>query len=138
MSIEFLWRQNILNDTSRCYNVDMKDRVFKKPRAMLYLIATVKNLFAFLELLIISRIILDFLRASGEALFTQWVHAVTNPLLTPFVGIFPAVEVSNGFLLEFHAISALIVYAIVGYLISSGFGVLAVHMSHLRREKSKL
>lgn len=110
--------------------------MLKKPRAMLYLITAVKNAFALLELLIISRIILDFLRASEEALFTQWVHAATDPLLTPFLGIFPAVEV-NGFILEFHAILALIIYAIIGYAVSGGLGVFAVHMSHLRDEKSR-
>jgi len=116
----------------------MKGRVFGKPRAMLYLITIVKNLFALLELVIISRIILDFLRASEEALFTQWIHAATDPILAPFVGIFPPIEVSNGFLLEFHAISALIVYAFFGYLVTRGLGALVVHISDLRREKSRL
>lgn len=115
----------------------MRGSVLKKPRAMLYLITTVKNLFAFLELLIIARIILDFLKASEEALFTQWVHAATDPLLTPFVGVFPAIEVSNGFILEFHAILALVIYAIIGYAVSGGLGALAMHMSHLRDEKSR-
>lgn len=96
---------------------------------MIPLISSVRSAFALLELLIITRVILDFLGASESALFTQWMHTATDPLLRPFVGIFDPVEIPNGFLLEFHGILALIVYAFIGYLVVAGLSVLAAHRS---------
>ena len=107
----------------------------RKPRAMISFISLVKNAFALLELVIITRIILDFLRASQDALFIQWLNIITDPLLRPFIGIFPPFEVSRGFILEFHAIIALIVYAFVGYLVTAGLNSLAIHRLLLRNSK---
>ena len=102
---------------------------------MISLMSLVKNAFAFLELFIVVRIILDFLRASQDALFIQWLNTATDPLLRPFVGIFPPLEISGGYILEFHAIIALIVYAFVGYIITSGLNFLAIHRILLRHDK---
>lgn len=108
------------------------DRV-RKPRIMLTLISFIKTVFALAELFIITRVILDFFGASPAALFVQWMHLITDPLLRPFIGTFPALLLDSGFVIEFHALLALIVYAFVGYLITEGLGVLAVHRSLWRK-----
>lgn len=112
--------------------VCMRVSAVKKPRVMISLISLVKSAFALLELFIVTRIILDFLRASQDALFIQWLNAATDPLLRPFIGIFPPLTVSGGFILELHAIFALIVYAFIGYLITAGLNFLAIHKILLR------
>jgi len=107
--------------------VCMRVSAVKKPRVMISLISLVKSVFALLELFIVTRIILDFLRASQDALFIQWLNVITDPLLRPFIGIFPPLTVSGEFILELHAIFALIVYAFIGYLITAGLNFLAIH-----------
>lgn len=116
--------------------IRMRVSKVRKPRVMISLISVVKNVFALLELVIITRIILDFLRASQDALFIQWLNVITDPLLRPFVGIFPPLTVSGGFTLEFHAILALIVYAFVGYLTTAGLNALAIHRILLRNDQA--
>ncbi|HEX7017305.1 MAG TPA: YggT family protein [Patescibacteria group bacterium] len=84
-------------------------------RFILYLINVV---FSLIELLIAVRIILRLFGANPAAGFVQWIYATTEPLLRPFIGMFPSPVLEGGFVIEFSAVFALIVYAFVGYLLS--------------------
>jgi hypothetical protein len=42
--------------------------------------------------------------------------------MAPFRGIFPTAHIGNGYTLDFSAIFAMVVYAIVGYLLVSLLG----------------
>ena len=72
--------------------------------------------FSVMELLIGIRVFLKLFGGSTTAPFVAWIYETTEPLLAPFAGIFPNPQISGGFILEFSALFALIVYALVGYL----------------------
>jgi len=63
------------------------------------------------------RFILKLFGANTGAPFVQWVYNTSAPLLTPFEGMFPAPEVTSGFVIEFSALFALIIYMLLAYLI---------------------
>jgi hypothetical protein len=71
------------------------------------------------ELLIGLRVVLKLFGASTRAPFVSWVYETTQPLLTPFIGMFPSPKLDGVFLIEFSALFALIVYGLAGYLISN-------------------
>jgi uncharacterized protein YggT (Ycf19 family) len=69
-----------------------------------------------IEGLLMLRIILKLFGASTRAPFVTWVYETTQPLLGPFLGMFPSPLLTGGFIIEFSSLFALIVYAFVGYL----------------------
>ncbi|MCR4279942.1 MAG: YggT family protein [Candidatus Komeilibacteria bacterium] len=82
------------------------------------LLAVINVIFGVIEILIGLRIILKLFGASTGAGFVQWVYETTQPLLTPFLGMFPSPRLEGGFVLEFSALFALIVYGLLAYLLS--------------------
>lgn len=82
-----------------------------------------------LEGLITIRIVLKLLGASTASTFVTWLYVNTDPLLAPFVGIFPSIAFDT-LLFESSALVALIVYAFVGYLLAGVFGHLESFASH--------
>jgi uncharacterized protein YggT (Ycf19 family) len=69
--------------------------------------------------LIIIRVILKALAANTHAGFTSFVYGVTQPLVTPFQGIFATQQTSNGSVFEFSSVVAIVVYALVAWAIVS-------------------
>ena len=100
------------------------------------LISLVKTVFTAIELLILLRTTLIFFNASASAVFVQWINELTNPLLRPFVGIFPSVTVGDGLVIEFYALFGPIVYAFIGYVITEALSVIASHAAR-RRSSTK-
>ncbi len=84
------------------------------PRVILLLNNTI---FGIVEFFIGLRIILKLFGASTSAPFVSWVYETTNPLLRPFLGMFPSPRLEGGFIIEFSALFGLLVYAFIGYLI---------------------
>jgi len=107
----------------------------RRHRLAFTLIAFVRSAFSLIELVLMVRIILDFLRASADALFVSAIHRLTDPLLFPFIGTFPPYELQDGFVIQTHAVLALVVYAFVGYLIVQGISALSAHETLWRRNK---
>ncbi|MEX0895537.1 MAG: YggT family protein [Patescibacteria group bacterium] len=68
---------------------------------------------AFLSL----RIILKLFGASTQAPFVRWTYETTEPLLRPFIGMFPSPNLTRGLEIEFSALFALMAYVFLGYLI---------------------
>jgi uncharacterized protein YggT (Ycf19 family) len=83
---------------------------YARPVAFIYLI------FGTLEALIGIRVILKLLAANPQAGFTRFMYDVTAPFVYPFQGIFPTPQ-SNGSVLEFSSLLAIVVYALLAYLI---------------------
>jgi hypothetical protein len=79
-------------------------------------IQLVYMIFGLIEGLIAIRFVLKALGANASAGFAQFIYGITAPLVAPFYGLFgnPA---SQGAVLEVHSIVALIVYALVAWLI---------------------
>jgi uncharacterized protein YggT (Ycf19 family) len=73
--------------------------------------------FGLIEALIAIRLILKALGANPAAGFAQFIYGVTTPLVAPFLGLFgnPAYGAS---VLELSSIVALIVYALVAWLLT--------------------
>lgn len=85
------------------------------------------------EALLGVRILLKLLGANPAAPFVNWVYVTSNQLITPFQGMFPSPVLEGGFVLEFSAIFALIVYAFVGYLLTEFLGYLTYQSERIRR-----
>ena len=73
-------------------------------------------LFGFIEVLLGIRFVLRLLGANAEAGFAQLIYGVTSPLVAPFQGLFGTVQ-SEGSVLESATLVALVVYALVAWLI---------------------
>jgi hypothetical protein len=73
--------------------------------------------FGLIEGLLAIRLILKALGANPSAGFSQFVYGITAPLVQPFVGLFSNPQYENS-VLELSAIVALIVYALVMWLIA--------------------
>lgn len=74
-------------------------------------------LIGFIEGLIGLRVVLKLLGANASADFVNWVYRTSEPLLNPFSGAFPAPVLTGGFVIEFSALFAMLVYALAGYLL---------------------
>jgi hypothetical protein len=72
--------------------------------------------FGLIEGLIAIRFVLKALGANPSAGFAQFIYGITAPLVAPFYGLFgnPAAQ---GSVLEVHSIVALIVYALLAWLV---------------------
>lgn len=86
------------------------------------------------EILITLRIVLKLLGAYASAPFVSWVYETTNPLLQPFIGMFPSPNIEGRLVIEFSALFALLIYATIGYLIRALVG----ELDHLTRNVKKI
>jgi hypothetical protein len=73
--------------------------------------------FALVDGLIVIRLILKALGANPSAEFSQFIYGVTAPLVAPFAGLFTNPTYQNG-VLELGSIVALIVYALIAWLLA--------------------
>ena len=101
------------------------------PRLIAILINLITGL---IEGLLGLRIILKLFGASTAAPFVRWVFETTQPLLAPFIGMFPSPKLPEGFVIEFSALFALMVYTFIGYLATELLETLIYYGS--QREKS--
>ncbi len=63
------------------------------------------------------RFVLRLFNASTSAQFVRWVYDNSQPLVQPFINAFPNTRLAGGFTIEFSTLFAIIVFALVGYLI---------------------
>ena len=75
-------------------------------------------IFGLIELVIGVRIIFEMFGANPSTPFVSWLYDVSRTLLYPFQGIFPSPVLRGGFILDMSAVVALLVYALIAYLIS--------------------
>ena len=74
-------------------------------------------IFGLIEGLIAIRFVLKALGANPSAGFAEFIYAITAPLVAPFVGLFGN-PTGQGSVLEMASIVALIVYALLAWLLS--------------------
>ena len=72
--------------------------------------------FGLIEGLILIRFVLKALGANPSAGFAEFIYGITYPLVAPFVGLFGNPQ-AQGSVLEMHSIVALIVYALLAWLL---------------------
>lgn len=100
------------------------------------LLPLINAFFTVVESLILLRIMLKLFGASASAPFVQWMYATTDPLLYPFLGMFPSPILTGGFVIEFSAFFGLVVYALLGYAISEIIATIA-YRAELRERGRK-
>jgi uncharacterized protein YggT (Ycf19 family) len=77
-------------------------------------------IYAYFVVAVIILVLAFFLllfNASETADFTQWVYRSANRVMEPFRGIFPSAVNSNGSVIDFAILFAIIVYGIVAMLL---------------------
>ena len=77
-------------------------------------------LFGLIEALLVIRFVLKALGANAEAGFAQLIYGVTGPLVAPFMGLFGTPQAAGGSVLEVHTLIAIVIYALVAWLVSRG------------------
>lgn len=84
-----------------------------------YILTLSDAVFSVIEFILALRILLKLLGANTAAPFVRWLYATSQPLLTPFEGIFPSAALTGGFTLEASALFALLAYGFLGFLLQS-------------------
>jgi len=86
-----------------------------------YLITLIFNLilklFFLLELFLFLRLVLKFFGASQRALVVKLIYKWSNFFVSPFNFIFPNIYWPKGYFIEMAAVSAMVGYAILVYII---------------------
>lgn len=91
--------------------------------------------FTVIGLILGLRILLRFFAANPNTPFVRWVYDSSDSLLSPFAGIFPS-PAFEGFVIDFPAIFAIIIYLFIGYLIMEVVAVISVRSEErLKRKK---
>jgi hypothetical protein len=80
------------------------------------LVQAIYLLFGVMEALLAIRLVLRALGANPDAGFAQFVYGLTAPLVAPFAGLFGNPQ-AGGSALELHTIVALVVYALLAWLL---------------------
>jgi hypothetical protein len=88
-----------------------------KRRTASRVVQAIYLVFGVIEALIAIRIVLHALGANPNAGFAQFVYGLTAPLVAPFAGLFGNPQ-ANGSVLELQSIVALVVYALVAWLLA--------------------
>jgi|SRR3989338_3477578 len=78
----------------------------------------VDYIFGFIEIILGMRVILKLLGASSQAPFSRWIYETSQPLLSPFQGMFPQSVLSGGFVVEPSTLFAILMYGLISYGIS--------------------
>lgn len=101
---------------SLCYN-----QVMITTRLLAGLVQIITTI---VEMLLMLRIVLKLFGANTAAPFVDWVYQTTQPLLTPFEGMFPSPSLTGGFIIEFSTLFALLTYAFISYLLLYALGLI--------------
>jgi len=86
---------------------------FPKNTVVMYL----KYLLSIVEVLLVVRIALQLFGASAQAMIVEFFYVITGIIVTPFQGIFNNVPLRVGGVVDLVAISAIIGYPILVFLI---------------------
>ena len=90
------------------------DHVIYRPGVLVGRI--VNTIIGIIETMLALRLILELLGANSSSQFVAWVYSVTDGLVGPFAGAFPA-WVIDGYVLDISTIFAMIGYAILGWIV---------------------
>ncbi len=74
--------------------------------------------FAVVDGLIAIRFVLKLLAANPQAGFASFIYGVTAPLVAPFNGLLGNPSASAGYQLEVTSLVALLIYALIGWLLT--------------------
>ena len=73
----------------------------------------VDYLFGAVYVLLGIRLVLALIAARPGAAFSQWIQAITTPLLAPFKGILPNLTTPEGYTLALPVLFAIVIYGVL-------------------------
>lgn len=79
-----------------------------------FLAGLINFFIAIAEVFLGLRVILRLFGANPDVAFVQWVYDSSGVLLQPFRGIFPSETIAPGYVIDFSAIFAMVVYGLIG------------------------
>jgi uncharacterized protein YggT (Ycf19 family) len=80
------------------------------------------------------RVIFRLFNANGTSSFVHWIYQTSGTLMDPFRNIFRATAtISPGYVLDINALFAMLMYAIIGYLIAALLGWVPLPAARTRR-----
>ncbi len=100
------------------------DTVSDRHHAAVLVNRAVYLVFGVITGLLLIRFVLKALGASENAAFTSFIYGLTEPLLAPFAGMFGTPATEQGSVLELHTLVAIIVYALLAWVISAVLNLL--------------
>ena len=74
--------------------------------------------FGIIEGLLVIRLVLKLLGANPQAGFSTFIYGLTDVFMAPFRNLLPTVGSSSGAVLEMSVIIAIIVYALIGWVLA--------------------
>lgn len=84
------------------------------------LITRLVDIFVGLVMLVLGlRVLFRLFNANTTAGFVEWIYETSDVIMAPFRGIFPPATIEEGHVLDFSALFAIVVYAILGFLLTS-------------------
>ncbi|MBI4028862.1 MAG: YggT family protein [Candidatus Blackburnbacteria bacterium] len=90
-----------------------------------FIVSLINLVIGLIELLLTIRLLLRLFAANPATPFVRWVYETSQPLINPFLGIFPNPVLSGGLIIEFPTLVALVIYTIVGYILAELIGALS-------------
>ncbi|MFP4514485.1 MAG: YggT family protein [Parcubacteria group bacterium] len=93
---------------------------------------TVNIVFSLVEVFLLMRFVLKLFGANTSAPFVSWIYETSDPLLYPFRGMFSAPVLEDGLIIEFSTLFAVIVYAIVAWILIE----IINYLSNFRKAKN--
>jgi uncharacterized protein YggT (Ycf19 family) len=81
--------------------------------------------------------VLQLFGASTSADFTEWVYRSVDRIMEPFRGMFPSRELSEGSIVDFSLLFAMIVYSIVAIALHALVSWLADRVAGVRRDQQR-
>lgn len=103
-----------------------------------FLVALVDFFVGLAEAILGLRVIFRLFNANGANSFVHWIYQTSSTLMDPFRGIFRAsATLSPGFVLDINALFAMLMYAILGFLVAALLGWIPVgeRRSYWRRDR---
>ena len=79
----------------------------------------VNILLAALVTLLAFRFVLKLFGASDNNQIVNWIYSSTAALIEPFNGIFSAIRLQEGFIVELPGLMAIVAYSIIGLIVFS-------------------
>jgi len=88
-----------------------------------FLVALVDFFVGLAEAILGLRVLFRLFNANATNPFVHWIYQTSSTLMDPFRGIFQAqATISPGFTLDINALFAMLMYAIIGFLLAALLG----------------
>jgi uncharacterized protein YggT (Ycf19 family) len=78
--------------------------------------SVIYTIFSIIEIFLVFRVLFKVLGANPHNIIAQFIYRTSDPLVSPFEGLFKSINF-HYFTLDTNGIIAIIVYSIAGYII---------------------